>query len=311
MTYAPATIKALAAYLVAHRFGNSGIVGDAAHQARASYHNGQDAITAHGRTAANDYSIRTARDREPHLTDAAAGLDIGKGNSSLADLQNLSRYIVAECRRNAPGTSDIREVIYSPDGATVLRWDRERGYASAPQPGEADASHLWHTHVSFYRDSEARDKVGPWRGYFEEALVQTIKGEDFRAKSHPAFPAGNGALRAAPQLISPILTRLATGTVVRSIGELVNTDGSWRVTEHGGKVAWLLYRKADGAMPDWEPVTPGGDPAVDAELTAYIARNPDPTPYGPADIEAAKLDGRRAEWERQSKFAIVTLAAKP
>ena len=63
--------------------------------------------------------------------------------------------------------ADVREIIYSPDGQRVLRWDRERGASSMPRPGEADASHLTHTHVSFYRDSEHRDKVPLFAPYFE------------------------------------------------------------------------------------------------------------------------------------------------
>ena len=49
MTYAPASIKNLASYWVAQGGINSGIVGDAAHRKRASYHNGQDAIEQYGR----------------------------------------------------------------------------------------------------------------------------------------------------------------------------------------------------------------------------------------------------------------------
>lgn len=310
MTFAPASIKGLAAYLVAQGFGNSGIVGDAAHQARASYHNGQDAITAHGRTAANDYTIRTARDREPHLTDAASALDIGRGTRPLGDLQALSRWFVDECRRNAPGTDDVREFIYSPDGSTVLRWDRERGFASAPQTGEADSSHLWHTHISFYRDSEAREKVTPWRGYFQEApMIQRAVGAEFRAKAHTAFPAGNGVLRDAPSLTATILDRRATGSVIGTVGEYVDPAGNrWRQTAIADKPAWLLARRANGTAPDWEAVA---DPSVDAELDAFIARQPDPTPFSQADLDAATLAGRQAEWDRVTAFSVIVPPAKP
>jgi hypothetical protein len=156
MTYAPPTLLELRAFLrplTGLSAGNLGIVGDAAHAQRGtSYHLGEDDL------AETAYSRVTLRDRRG-LTNAASALDIGNH----ADLRRLSKDLVASCRRNDPGTSDIREVIYSPDGDQVLRWDRQRGYASLPRVGEADASHLWHTHVSWYRDSEFRDKVGVFR----------------------------------------------------------------------------------------------------------------------------------------------------
>jgi hypothetical protein len=173
VSYAPQTIYAVRAYLQP-KTGLSasalGIVGDAAHQRRASYHNGQDAISKYGRTASTDYSIRTVRDREPYLTNAASALDIGtptaaKGGATL--LRNMSMKLVAQARVNAPGTRDIREIIFSPDGRRVLRWDRERGYTSMPREGEADDSHLWHTHIAWYRDSESRSKLAPFRRIFE------------------------------------------------------------------------------------------------------------------------------------------------
>ena len=141
--------------------------------------------------------------------------------------------------------------------------------------------------------------------------ITAVKGEDWKALAHSAFPAGNGVLRGAPSKSAPIIVRLATGTIVRSIGELTNADGQWRLTEWGDKPAWLLYRTVNGTSPDWAPLVPGGDATTDAELSAYIQRSPDPTPYGPADLDAARLDGRRVEWERQAKWALVELAAKP
>lgn len=173
MSYAPASLRALADYWVAKGGVNLGIVGDEAHQGRPSYHNGKDVITARGRTRETDYSIRTDRDWAG-LTNAASAIDLGRLEGSLPKLYEFSKWLVSRCRMNAPGTDMIREVIYSPDGNTVLRWDRERGYASAPKPGEADDSHLYHTHVSFYRDTEAKDKVGLFRTYFEELSMFPI-----------------------------------------------------------------------------------------------------------------------------------------
>ena len=47
---------------------------------------------------------------------------------------------------------DLREIIYSPDGKVVRRWDRLGKRSSG------DDSHLWHTHFSFFRDSTKADR---------------------------------------------------------------------------------------------------------------------------------------------------------
>lgn len=166
MTYAPVALRVLADYWVSKNGINLGIVGDTAHALRGvSYHLGESQLTS------DAYSRQTARDRAG-LTDAASALDLGKLRGSYGDLRAFSKWLVTQARGNAPGTSDMREIIYSPDGQKVLRWDRERGYSSAPREGEADSSHLWHTHISWYRDAEERDHTLAFRPYFkEETLV--------------------------------------------------------------------------------------------------------------------------------------------
>lgn len=171
MTYAPASIKALASFWVAQGGVNLGIVGDLAHQAKGySYHLGKDQL------ASGAYSARTTRDLAG-LTNAASAIDLGRLDGSLVNLRAFSSWLVGRCRTNAPGTYDVREIIYAAvvrGTAIVMRWDRERGYASLPQTGEADDSHLTHTHVSFYRDSELRPKVGLFSPYFEEDMDDRI-----------------------------------------------------------------------------------------------------------------------------------------
>lgn len=160
MTYAPPTIVALGRYWTSQGGVNLGIVGDVAHQRKGtSYHLGSDKL------AAGAYSARTLRDRNG-LSTAASAIDLGRLNGSLGELRAFSSWLVGQARVNAAGTIDIREIIYSPDGRTVLRWDRERGYASLPRKGEADASHLTHTHISFYRDSRSRNKTALFKPYF-------------------------------------------------------------------------------------------------------------------------------------------------
>ncbi|GAA2360776.1 hypothetical protein Cme02nite_38080 [Catellatospora methionotrophica] len=169
MTFAPETIQAARRLKIQHldvhptskSYPNDldpdevGIVGDTAHAAKGtSYHLGKDQLTA------DAYSRRTARDKAG-LSNAASAEDVGEFRIATPlgtfDLRHYTAWLFAQCRASAPDTLDLREVIGTVDGKTVLRWDAERGRASAPRSGEADSSHLWHTHKSWYRDSENRD----------------------------------------------------------------------------------------------------------------------------------------------------------
>ena len=102
------------------------------------------------------YSIRTVRDRsilgKPD-EEFACGIDI---KFPAKKLRAFSKALVEIAQENPTYARDIREIIYSPDGKLVLRYDRERGANSTPRAGEADNSHLWHTHLSLYRDSGNR-----------------------------------------------------------------------------------------------------------------------------------------------------------
>ncbi len=160
MTFSPPTLLELQALLKAHTglpAISLGIVGDTSHKnGGTSYHLGREHLKG------SAYSRKTKRDKDG-LSSAASAIDIGNHK----DLRRLSKALVAACQANAPGTSDIREVIYTPDGKHVFRWDRERGHASAPVKSvlvngkwtQGDLTHLTHTHVSWYRDSQARSKL--------------------------------------------------------------------------------------------------------------------------------------------------------
>lgn len=170
MTYSPPTLTDLGRYWASKGGVNLGVVGDVAHQRKGtSYHLGKSSL------APDAYSRLTARDRAG-LTEAASAIDLGRLNGSYARLRTFSVWLVRRCQAGATGTVDIREVIYTDDGETVRRYDRERGVDSDPRPGEADGSHLWHTHISFYRDSEKRSKTGTFAPYF--ALPDTSTEEE-------------------------------------------------------------------------------------------------------------------------------------
>ena len=200
MTYAPQSYKDARAFLIAefdlHPQSRDypadldpaevGIVGDAAHiRAGTSYHLGRD----HLNLAKDPYSARIERDRRG-LTNAAAALDIGSFTKTypggrIADLRHLSAWIVRQCHTGAWDAAWIREVIYTIDGATVLRYDHRRGQTSAPRAGESDRSHLWHTHLSGYRDTETVDKTSLFRRYVHELATP---GAPPSAPPVPAYP---------------------------------------------------------------------------------------------------------------------------
>lgn len=151
MTYAPADLLAVRQYLLGSTglSGDAvGIVGDPDHASTGGYHEGNDDLARVGRLS-TDYSKReSARDRPG--SNAASALDIGDFTRGAVSLRSVSLSLVAACQRGDPRTRDIREVIFTPDGATVRRFDR-LGIRST-----GDSSHLYHTHISFFRDSEGR-----------------------------------------------------------------------------------------------------------------------------------------------------------
>jgi len=166
MTFAPQPLLAAREYII-REYGvpaNAvGVVGGPSH--RGGYHCGSD------RTVNNDYSVvESARDRNG-LSRAASALDVGEFSKRIGsrtiNLRDFSVWLVAQCKANAPDTADIREVIYTDNGSTVKRWDRLGRRTSG------DSSHLWHTHISYFRDSEKRDKTTLFKRYL---------GDDVSAK---------------------------------------------------------------------------------------------------------------------------------
>lgn len=114
------------------------------------YHEGRDLLAAAGR-ASSDYSVRESGRDRAGLTDAASAIDIDQGwRQGISEFRRVTLALVAACRAGDPRTHDIREIIYSPDGKTVHRYDALGVRTSG------DPSHLTHTHISFFRDSEGR-----------------------------------------------------------------------------------------------------------------------------------------------------------
>ncbi|MCX4474804.1 hypothetical protein OOK41_31585 [Micromonospora sp. NBC_01655] len=175
MTSAPAPLLAVRQLLLQHLDINKGtaraadldpaevgIVGDPAHIG--GYHCGSDRVRrVSGKVS--DYSVVESPRDQAGLAGWACALDVGDWSVRVGgkthDLRSFSLWLVAQCKAGTADTRDIREVIYSPDGKTVKRWDR------LGRRTTGDSSHRWHTHISYFRDAikAGRDQTAVYRRY--------------------------------------------------------------------------------------------------------------------------------------------------
>ena len=182
MTKAPEKIEKLAEFWDHHGGRNLGIVGDTKHKQRGtSYHLGSSDLID------GAYSTKLKRDRKG-LTNPASALDLGKLNKRIGKLRKFSNWLVEQAEEGL--TPDIREIIWSPDGKEVRRWDshldkvivslrrRKDGSIKVVTEANGDESHFWHTHISFYRDSEARPKVDYFQTFFDQPIPDPKPDDD-------------------------------------------------------------------------------------------------------------------------------------
>lgn len=148
------------------------------------YHEGNDLLSAAGRLT-TDYSKReSSRDRPG--TNSASAFDLG---GAFGRFREITMGIVHACQGGDPRARDIREVIYTPDGQTVRRWDR-LGIRSS-----GDSSHLSHTHTSFFRDSEGRrNRADNFLGLLRELFEGIADMEEFERKAGNADVQANALL---------------------------------------------------------------------------------------------------------------------
>ncbi|MFI6329849.1 hypothetical protein ACIBBG_16300 [Micromonospora chersina] len=221
-----------------------GIVGDPNH--KGGYHCGSD------RVVSNDYSVvESSRDRTG-LDRWACALDVGEFAVSVAgkrhDLPSFSIWLVAQCKAGTADTRDIREVIYSPDGTTVKRWDRLGKRTSG------DETHRWHTHISFHRDAikAGRDQTPLFRRYL--TTIGLIESEDDMSAK-------------AEEQINNLYSAVFYGG--SSMGRSVDPDGS------GGRSASnAIVAKLDYLLQQVDTLTAQGQAEVkrDADLRALVER---------------------------------------
>ncbi|WP_229398688.1 hypothetical protein [Micromonospora okii] len=236
MTRAPANLLAVRRLLLTHldvdpdrardedlEPAEVGIVGDASH--RGGYHCGSD------RVVSNDYSVVESTRDSTGLTLDASALDVGpfavRSAGRTHDLRSFSVWCVQQCVAGVADARDVREIIYSPDGRTVKRWDR------LGRRSTGDNSHLWHTHFSFFRDSTkaGRDQTPLFRRYLTTIglIGPPQSGDDMSEK--------------AENEIHQVFTGLFNGG--SSMGRSVDPDGGGPAKASNSLVAkldYLMYR---------------------------------------------------------------------
>lgn len=250
MSYAPNTILAARTYIIGRTGLNPaavGIVGDVAHGGE-GYHSGWDGLRlAYGR---DDYSVsESPRDGNP--TDAAMALDIGEFKGWL----DFNRWLVAQCKAGAADTQDIREVIYTLGDGVVRRWDR-LGVRSG-----GDDSHLFHTHLSYFRDSEGKDKTALFRRYFEGGSAASEDDDDmgFITRSGPV----------GPNTVKTYGIPPANPVVVSLSGDIGNDKAKFRVVAfdgNGNVLPLSLYVKGK-----WDAAKPELGPTITTGVSAFIS----------------------------------------
>jgi hypothetical protein len=133
----------------------SGIVGDASHVK--GYHRARAVLPP------DDYSVELKRDRGGPAW-AACALDIKPPD--LVHHQRLTRRLRGAVTLRDRRLSPVREFYGSLDGESVYGWDLATG-----QRATSDLSHLWHIHLSFYRETVGRPALlAPVADVLAEAL---------------------------------------------------------------------------------------------------------------------------------------------
>lgn len=127
---------------------NGGVIGDQRHGS--GYHRSRNALKKAGKYG--DYSIQASRDK--------------KGNGNYASALDVTFHstdkMIAACKRlekaclaKDPRLNALREWIGTLNGETVTGYSPYRGsYITS-----SDKSHLWHIHLSIFRDSNENDAL--------------------------------------------------------------------------------------------------------------------------------------------------------
>ena len=244
MSYAPKTLLDVRDFMQAITGlpdNALGIVADQAHDG--GYHCGWDRRRIRNGQL-DDYSWEDASRDLAHKTNAAAAFDLGKFeqllNGAAVSWIDFSVWLVGQCEANRNNSSvaqdcaDIRSIIYTRDERTVVRWDRLRIRSGG------DSSHLTHTHISYFRDAENRDKLGPYRRFFrpymtrgDDVLFLQVEGQpevyvsDTRSFRHVKT---NAALQAALAATGQDIAVVQSMEQLRDVGGVPEAEFKQEVT---------------------------------------------------------------------------------
>lgn len=254
MTFNPQTLLDLQAFWRTQGGRSLGIKGDAAHTW--GYHLGRNRIfTIPPGRGDRDPSVRHPRDRAG-LTNAASAIDLGRLGGSIPRLRGFSSWLVTQCRNGAPGTDDIAEIIWT-DTAEVTWYYSSSGGRRVhrlPPDSRAAQTHQGHTHISFYRDSEARDKVSLFRPFFDEEEEDSMPTITTYIAGHSAILRAGARVRDAAATTGSLLRTVPPGgsepwpAVVGWVtGRPASGSDQWLVRWHDGRweyvhathVVWL------------------------------------------------------------------------
>lgn len=127
-----------------------GIVGDTAHVQGGGYHISREDLLAHNQ--GGDYSIQAPADRRGRSYYAAA-IDISLGPKQMVTVSKRLKAAM-EGDNYDDRIEPLREFIGTVDNKNVCGYNRYQtgrrtGWYSS---GYSDSSHLWHVHLSFFRD---------------------------------------------------------------------------------------------------------------------------------------------------------------
>lgn len=145
----------------------SGIVGDPTTHFF-GYHRSRDWNIKFGEDGADDYSVVLARDKKGE-GDCASALDVTMPPDLMKE---VSARLLAAGQADDERLFAMREFFGTVDGVRVTGWDRHNpDDAHDDTPTTSDDSHLFHVHLSFYREfADDADALAP--------IASVFTGED-------------------------------------------------------------------------------------------------------------------------------------
>lgn len=164
MSLAPPSLIDVRRYLVAKTGKPTANFSIRAAKSSRGYHAGRAEIFGPNGQGNKDYSVKQPRDKAG-LSEASSAIDI---KLPIPQLKALVAYLLAGAKA---GTLDIFELIGPDSTGKANYWSKATGWL--PKPKWAPASHEWHIHMAFPRDTEFTDRVAIFRPFFEAQPAPT------------------------------------------------------------------------------------------------------------------------------------------